>query len=461
MLTLLISIISIIITILFVVGTHEWAHFIVAKLLGVKVLRFSIGFGKTLYRHVSKSGTEYVLALIPLGGYVKMLDETEEEVPKNELHLAFNRQPIYKKFLIVVAGPLMNLLCAIILYWVIFMIGFVAIKPIIGTVTPNSIAALSGLKPNQQIISVDGHPTLTWTSVMMRLLFHAGNEDQVPLQVNTLDRNMIANNNQNTVETHNLNLSTWNLEGLNPEPLKSIGIQPFEPNIPLRIDMIAKDSPAAQQSALHIGDEIIAINKQPIKDWEALMMTIMQNPDQTMQFTIKRGQQIQTIEVKLGYHYDLLFHRIGYLGIGPIYEPPPQLLQTIQFDPLHALPYAFSEIWNFTYFNLLMFGKMITGKISFQSLGGPVTIFETAGKALNYGFIAFLGFLAFLSVALGVINLLPIPGLDGGHILLQLVEVIIRRPLSANALALAYRLGFLLIFLLLFQAIINDISRLF
>lgn len=453
MLAILISIIGILFTIFFVVGTHEFAHFGVAKLLGVKVLRFSIGFGKILFKRVDPSGTEYVLALIPLGGYVKMLDESEGEVPENELHLAFNRQPYYKKFLIVIAGPFMNLFCAALLYWLIFMIGFVTIKPIIGPVTPHSIADQYGIKSNQEIIAVDGYQTRTWTSVILRLLRHAGDEDEVRIEVkNTAD---------NTTETHTVNLSHWNLGGLNPDPLESLGIKPYEPNIPLKIDVMAKDSPA-QNSKLQIGDKIIAINHQPIKNWEALLNTIVQHPDQTLDFTIQRANKTLTIPVKVGYRYsDIFFNKVGFLGIGPIFKPPAQLLQTIQYGPLAAISHAILEIWNFTYFNFLIFGKMMMGKISFQTLGGPITIFQTAGKALNYGLEAFIGFLAFLSVALGVINLLPIPGLDGGHILIQTIELIIRKPLPTNLLLLLYRLGFLLIFLLIFQAIINDISRLF
>lgn len=457
MLSLFISIISIFITIIFVVGTHEFAHFIVAKMLGVKVLRFSIGFGKPLFRHIGKSGTEYIFALIPLGGYVKMLDELEGKVPKEELHLAFNRQPYYKKFLIVVAGPLMNLLCAVFLYWLIFIIGFVAIKPIIGNVAPNSIAAQAGLKANQEIVAIDHHPTRTWTSVILRLLRHAGNEDTVTIEVKNL-----ANKNANTqiTDSHTLELSNWSLEGLNPDPLQSLGIKPFEPSIPLKIDVIAKKSPA-EGSLLRVGDVITAVNQQSIQNWEELMSIISQHPDQTLDFTVNRAGKALTVPVMLGHHTSILMHKTGYLGIGPIFEPPATLIQTIQFSPLAAIPHAFQEIWNFTYFNVMIFGKMLTGKISYQSLGGPVTIFETAGKALNYGLIAFLGFLAFLSVALGVINLLPVPGLDGGHILLYTIEAIIRRPLPLNVLVLLYRLGFLLIFLLIFQAIINDISRLF
>lgn len=367
MLQLLISILGILITIFFVIGTHESAHFIAARLLGVKVLRFSIGFGKTLFRWTDKKGTEYVFALIPLGGYVKMLDEGEGNVPSEELPLAFNRQPFYKKFLIVLAGPFVNILCALILYWVIFMIGFVSIKPVIGEVTPHSIAELGGLKANQEIISIDNDRTLTWTGILLRIIAHVGNQDQLKIETKNVKNQKI--------ETHVLDLSHWQLEGLKPDPLDSLGIIPYQPNI--------------------------------TSGW------------------------------------------------------PKELLNKNQYAPFTALTYAWKQIIDFTYFNLLLFGKMVTGKLSLQSLGGPITIFTSAGQALNYGFLSFMGFLAFLSVAIGVINLLPIPGLDGGHLFFQFIEFIIRRPLPEAIILFAYRLGIFLLLFLLIQSFVNDILRLY
>jgi regulator of sigma E protease len=366
MLHVFISIIGILITIFFVIGTHEFAHFYTARLLGVKVLRFSIGFGKTLYRRVDKKGTEYVLALIPLGGYVKMLDENEGFVSPQEKQLAYNTQPYYKKFLIVLAGPLTNIFCALILYWMIFMIGFTTIKPIIGNVVPQSIAALGGLKTNQEIIQVDDKNTRDWAGFVLRLVLHAGDQDTI--QITTT-------NEKNNVDKHSLNLKTWHLDGLTPDPLTSIGIIPF-------------------------------INKGPLLKW------------------------------------------------------PQKYLRKIQYTPLPALAQAGKQLYNFTYFNFVLMGKLISGKLSLQSLGGPITIFDTAGNALNLGLIAFLGFLAFLSISIGVINLLPIPGLDGGHLFLQTIEWIIRRPVPEKILNNLYRLGFLILFFVLLVSLINDVLRL-
>lgn len=453
MLYILISIFGILITIFFVIGTHEFGHFLAARLLGIKVLRFSIGFGKTLWRRYDKKGTEYVVALIPLGGYVKMLDENEGEVPEKELHLAFNRQPFYKKFLVVSAGPLTNIICAFILYWLIFTIGFTTIKPLIGNITPRSIAAESGLQTQQEIISIDDHKTYSWTNVVFRLITHAGNQDRIKVEVQNPPNQLPR------TEIHFLDSTNWHLDELTPDPLTSLGIIPFVPNIPLTIGTIVTDSPAAS-SALRLGDKLIKLNNEPIKNWETLTATIAKNPDNTMIFTIERHGKQLAMPVTIGAKRSLLFNKTGYLGIGPHFSWPKEFLQEIKFAPLAALSQAGQEILNFTYLNLLLLGKMLTGKLSLQSLGGPITIFQSAGSAINSGLIIFMGFLAFLSISIGIINLIPIPGLDGSHLVIQLIEVMIRRPLPEQVLSILYRLGFLLLLFILIQAFVNDILRL-
>lgn len=447
----LIAIAGVILTIFFVIGTHEFAHFAAARFLGVKVLRFSLGFGKTLFRWKDKKGTEYVLALIPLGGYVKMLDEQEGKVPKAELPYAFNRQPFYKKFLIVVAGPLTNVFCALVLYWLIFMIGFMSIKPLIGNINPRSIAAESDLKAKQEIVSIDNRKTSTWTSVMFRLLAHAGDQDYLKIEVRNPD---------NQLETHMLNLANWHIDSLTPDPLGSIGIKPYEPEVPLIVGMIKEASPAAS-STLQIGDKIIAVDKKPVKNWEELTTTIIQHPDKTLTFTVERKGKTVDLPITVGNERNLLFQKSGYLGIGPNFEWPKDLLHKVQYGPWQALTQAWQQIVDFTYFNLLLFGKMVTGKLSLQSLGGPITIFQVAGTALNYGIIPFLGMLAFLSISIGIINFLPIPGLDGGHLFFQIIEFIIRRPIPEKILNVLYRIGFVMILFVLIQALVNDILRLY
>jgi len=447
---LLLSIVGIVITLLFVIGTHEAAHFATARLLGVKVLKFSLGFGKAFFSWRDKKGTEYVLAYIPLGGYVRMLGEGDEHIPPSQRAFAFNRQPFYKKFLIVLAGPLTNLICAFFLYWVVFVMGYVTVKPVIGQVLPRSIAAESGLKPNQEIISINHRTTASWANVLFRLLTHIGSQDHLSIEVKALH--------EKKNQTFLLDVSNWHMEGLTPDPLKSLGIEPYQPEIPLVIGTVIKDSPAAA-SSLHVGDKMLAVDHQTLNNWDSLITTIVQHPKQTLNFTIERDHHQLTVPVTIGSQRDLLLRQSGYLGIAPSFHWPPDLLHTVQYGPWQAIPHAWQELTDLTYFNLLLIGKMITGKVSLQTLGGPLTIFESAGEALNSGILAFISFLAFLSVSIGVINLLPVPGLDGGHLCFQLVEVVMRRPVPELVQAWLYRLGLIFVLLVLIQALVNDVLR--
>ncbi len=448
MIYLLISIISILLTIFIVIGTHEFAHFIAARLLGVKIIRFSIGFGKTLFRWHDKKHTEYVIALIPLGGYVKMLDEREESVDKKDLPQAFNRQPFYKKFLIVLAGPVVNILCALFFYWALFMIGFVVPKPIIGAITPHSIAAVGGLKPQQEILTVDEKQTLTWTSVLFGIILHAGNQDELLISVQNLDK---------SIKQYSLNLEQWSLDKLSPDPFKSLGIAPLEPQVHLTIAAIKQESPAARYG-LQVNDKILAVDKIPMKTWNEVLKFIHEHPQQQVLFTVQRQHKTMNLLVTVGSQLNN-FHEQGYLGVSPTIIWPTDFFRTIQYGPLQAFFMAIKEVKDFVIINFTLISKLVTGKISLQSLGGPISIFQSAGEALNYGFIAFLNFLAFISIAVGVMNLLPIPGLDGSHLLIQIIESISGKPLPEKLLLNFYRLGFILILFLMLQTFINDILR--
>lgn len=448
----ILSVLGILITIFFVIGIHEYAHFITARCLGVKVLRFSIGFGHSLFTWHDKRGTEYVIAAIPLGGYVKMLDENEGEVPEQELPFAFNRQLFYKKFLIVLAGPTSNIVSAIVLYWLVFVIGFVTIKPVIGSVIPHSIAAEAGLKSDRVITALDERPVASWTNVLLRLMTHLGDQKQVTLQTQSLQGQ--------STQTHELDLSHWHMDELNPNPLLSLGIKPFEPRLPLIIGVIQPGS-AAAKADLRIGDKIVALDRVPIQTWEALITRIHASPNKTVTIAIKRQKKMHNVSVTIDEKTHWFSSSQGSLGIGPTIQWPPAYLTTVKYSALEAIPYAWREVTDFTYFNLVLFGKMLTGKLSLQSLGGPITIFESAGDALNSGFLAFISFLAFLSISIGIINLLPIPGLDGGHLLFQLIEAVLGRPLPDRYLIILFRLGFIFLLFVLIQALVNDILRLY
>ena len=451
LLSILIGIAGIVLTILLVVGVHEFGHFITARLVGVKVLRFSIGFGKALYRRTDKQGTEYVLAAIPLGGYVKMLDEDEAPVSPKDQHRAYNRQPLYKKFLIVIAGPFTNLVFAFAIYWLLFVIGFVTVAPIIGKVIPQSIAANAGLAPQQEITQIDHTPVNSWMSAAIRILFHAGDKDQMHLQTNSLQNHEQKN--------YSLDLSHWQLDSLKPDPLTSLGIIPYEPTVPAIIGTIAENSPAAR-SNLKPGDTILKMGNTPINQWQDILIAVEKNPNATLPFIIKRNEKTQTLAVQIGEQPNASGNKQGYLGIASNFEWPKNLLRENKYNPISALFPAWQNTYDFTLLNLVVFGKLITGKVSVKSLGGPITIFQSAGTALNHGIIPFLSFLAFLSIAIGMINILPIPGLDGGHVLFQAIELVTRRPVSLRVQSLMYRLGILFLFVMLFQAVMNDVMRL-
>lgn len=447
----LMTTIAIIITILFVIGTHEAAHFMAARLMGIKVLQFSIGFGKSLFSFHDKKGTEYVLAAVPLGGYVKMLDENEGDVPENEKHMTYNRASYWKKCIVILAGPVMNLFCALVLYWIVFMLGYTTLKPIIGAVAPDSIAANAGMLPKQQIVTIDNQDTDSWTAIIFRLVSHAGDHDVVT--IGTKDTKTKLSNN------YNLDLSKWSFDPLRPDLLKSLGITPYEPDIPLVIGLVSPNSPAAT-AKFQIGDKLIALNNEPIKDWVSLITTIYSSPDKVLNFKIQRAGHELTIPVTVGAKRSIFLTKHGFVGIAPNIKTPPDILQKVQYPFFSAFNHAWVQVKDLSYFNLVMFAKMFTGKLSLQSLGGPITIFESAGTALNGGWIIFISFLAFLSLSVGIINLFPIPGLDGGHILIHTIEAIIRKPLPEQAVIFVFRIGLLFILFILVQALFNDILRL-
>jgi regulator of sigma E protease len=452
MLNLLISLIGIVITILLVVGVHELGHFLVAKFLGIKVLRFSIGFGKALYSWHDKKGTEYLLSAIPLGGYVKMLDEHDEHVRPIERNFAFNRQPFYKKMAVIAAGPIANLIFAFLIYWCLFVVGFITIAPVIGDVIPHSIAEKAGLMPQQEILKVDGIKTSNWTTVIVHMIARSGDKTNMKIDAKDLE----------SAHTHyiDLDLSQWHLDELKPDPLESLGIIPYEPLVPAIVGSIQPDSPAIASNLL-IGDKILSIDGKPTPDWFALSKEIANHTNPVMQFTILRQNKTIELSVTPSFKRNLLGKKHAYLGISPAFEWPEKFLRKNQYGPLEAISYAVQDVKSFVQLNFIILGKMLTGKISLKSLGGPITIFQGAGTALHQGYIAFFSFLAFLSISIGIMNILPIPGLDGGHLLFQTIETLFRKPISERTQTLCYRLGLIFIFLIMIQALTNDIMRLF
>ncbi len=462
------TLIAFIITIGILVTIHEYGHFQVARWCNVKVLRFSIGFGKPLWKKTfGKDNTEFVLAAIPLGGFVKMLDErelkseresaidngqyTEQSVySEAELKRAFNRQSVWKRIAIVLAGPVANLLLAILLYWILLMQGVTGMRPIIGEVEVNSLAASAGFKSGEVIQKVAGTPVKTWTDARWILLEQSLESKSV--EVETLDNNS------------DLNTHLLSFDGIDSDPeidiLNKVGLNMIKPILPPILGEILPDS-AAQKSNFQANDKILSIDNVKVTDWESVVSTVKANPNQSLQFKIARAQEVLTIAV-IPEQMTENGKQIGRLGASVKIDQSilDKLLIEVQYSPLEAFQKAIFKTWDTAIFSLKMLGRMLTGEVSIKGISGPVTIATFAGESANLGLTTFLSFLALVSISIGVLNLLPIPVLDGGHLMYYIVEIFKGSPVSDQTMLAGQKIGFVLLGLLMTIAIFNDFNRL-
>lgn len=449
---MLVNILVFLVTISVLVLVHEWGHFIVARLFGIKVLRFSVGFGKVLWRYWGKSGTEYAVSALPLGGYVKLLDEREGLVGPSELAQAFNRKSLWIRVAVVVAGPLINIVFAVLVFTLISMIGITQLRPVIGQVIPESIAAQSAVPAESEITAVNGKSTPDWQSVILILIRELGNKGSIDLQV-------LPQTSQKP-QSFLLPLDYWVIDPLEPDLLKSLGIVPYSPFIPPVIGKIKPGEPA-DQAGLKVGDKIISINGQAVHDWFDFVKYFRLHPQKSLPIVLERDGKTLDITVAIGKRLTNL-RWFGYLGIEPVkVQTPPEMQRKIQLNLGQALIQASSEVWSITVFNFVAIGKLIVGKLSLFSLGGPIAIYQTSGAAFSQGLLVYLEFLGLISVMLACLNILPMPGLDGGHLLFFVIEAIIGRPVSVALQALIFRIGFIILAVLIFQATINDLMRIF
>ena len=445
-------IIAAIAAILGVILLHELGHFLVARAVGVKVLKFSIGFGKSLWSYRSKkTDTEYVLAILPLGGYVKMLgEEGDQTLTPTERSQAFSLKPVWARFCIAAAGPVVNFLLAIILFWAIFIQGVTHIRPVIGKVVSGSIAEKAGVPADVQIIQIDHLHTPNWQRVMMAIIARAGDHGYMRL---------LAKSSDGVTKAYELNLRHWQYDARNPDFIKSLGITPFVPAFPAVIDEVMADSPAAK-AGLRTGDRITALDGVSIQNWLDMVKWIQARPGQTVMLSVRRDHRLRQLRLTIDQQHRSDQTVVGYLGAA-VKPPkwPVNMLQKEDLNLLTASGYAVEQAWMLTKFNLIVFGKMLVGKISLSSLGGPITVFQTAGKASQSGWSVYFGFIALISLTLGFINLLPIPGLDGGHLLFYIIEAAARRPVPERYQMISLRIGMVLLVLLMLQATYNDILR--
>ena len=430
---------------------HEFGHFWVARRCGVKVLRFSVGFGMPLVRWHDRRGTEFVIAAIPLGGYVKMLDEREGEVPVDQLDQSFNRKTVRQRIAIVAAGPIANFLLAMVFFWVLAMLGSQQVRPVIGAVESDSIAAKAGLVAGQEIVSIDGEPTTGWGAVNLQLVRRLGESGTV---------NVVVREQDSTTETpRELALDHWLKGADEPDPIKSLGIRPWRPALPPVLAELDPKGPA-QAAGLKTGDRLLALDGQPLGEWQQVVDLVRVRPDTKIVLKVERdGAQID-VPVTLSVRGEAKAAG-GYLGAGVKgVDWPPSMVREVSYGPLAAIGEGAKRTWTMSVLTLESLKKMLFGELSVKNLSGPITIAKVAGASAQSGVADFLNFLAYLSISLGVLNLLPIPVLDGGHLLFYLIEWARGRPLSDRVQGWGMQIGISLVVGVMLLALINDLGRL-
>ena len=431
------------------VAVHEWGHYYIARLCGVYVKRFSIGFGKPIWSKVDKHGTEFALAAIPLGGYVRMLDERVDEVPPELASQAFNNKSVGKRMAIIAAGPGVNFIFAAIALYVMFLIGISTIKPVIGEVSPDSIAGRAGLTSNMEIIAVGSRETPDWEAVNMELMSYIGQESMPVTVVSESD----------SARQRVLDIAGWNFDPDSESPLRSLGISPFRPGATLTVAYVAEQT-AASEAGLQQNDVIVALDGQPVTAWEDLVAQIKNRPGEQVEIRVNRAGQTYDLSATIG-RRDTPEGQDGYLGVSPFAEPWPEgYVFTHQYGLLEAVGKAVDKTWRLMTLSVEMIGKLITGDVSVKNLSGPIAIAQGAGNSAGYGLVYFLSFLALISVNLGIVNLLPLPMLDGGHLMYFTIEWITGRPVPEEVQEWGFRIGAMLLFTIMSIAIFNDITRL-
>ena len=434
------------------VVVHEFGHYLVARSVGVKVLRFSVGFGRALWsKKIGRDGTEWTIGIFPLGGYVKMLDEREGPVAPEELHRSFNQQSVWRRMGIVAAGPVANLLLAVLIYWGLFWNGMEELKPVFGTPVASSPAASAGFENGERVLKVGGDLVQTWQEMRWVLLRKAVNQGSVEFEV--------INPRQEIVIRH-LDVSLARASGWEGDALETLGLRFFRSNAPPVVGEITPGS-AAAATDLRPGDVILAIDAQRIATGEDVVRTVRESAGKTLSFLVKREDQQLDISITpvAEEQNGQKFGRIGALIKEGGFERS-ELMTVVRYGPLSSLGKAIGEAWDQSVFSLVMFGKMITGEVSWRNISGPVTIADYAGQSAKLGIDYYLKFMALVSISLAVLNLLPIPILDGGHLLYYLVEIVRRGPLSERSMEIGQQIGLALLLMLMAFAFYNDINRL-
>ncbi|TNH06959.1 sigma E protease regulator RseP [Testudinibacter sp. TR-2022] len=428
------------------VFVHEYGHFWAARKCGIKVLRFSIGFGKVLWSKTDKQGTEFAISMIPLGGYVNMLDSKTEAVSEDQKAQDYSSKPVWQRAFVIAAGPMANFIFAILAYWLIYMIGVPAVKPVIDSVVPDSIAAQAGLQPEMQIRAIDGKAVEDWTSVNMLLTTKVGTS-QVTLTVSPFDQ-------PQQLQDKRLDLSAWQYEPQKQAAFTALGMVPKSGKVDLTVSKITDNSPAAA-AGLRVGDKIMTVNGETLS-WQALVQTIGSHLNQPLLFEIERAQQHLSLSITPKANKE----GKAYIGFSPTFEPLAQQYRTeLKYDILSALQQGLEKTAELSLVIVKLVGKLLSGDISLNNIGGPISIAQGAGVSLDSGLVYYLSFMALISVNLGIMNLFPLPVLDGGQLVFLALEAIRGKPVTEKVREIFLRVGVALLLMLTIFALFNDIIR--
>ena len=446
------NILAVIVVLGVLITFHEFGHYWVARRCGVRVLRFSVGFGKPIWSRTDRHGTEFAVAAIPLGGYVKMLDEREAPVADDQLHETFNRKSVWQRIAIVAAGPLANFLLAIVAYWALFVAGTTTVAPMVGSVAPDSPAAYSGLQQGHEIVAVQESPVRSWEELNLRLIAHIGHSGELTL--------LARESATAAPREYRLPVQDYLVRQDPPQPLVTLGITPWQPRIPAVLGQVL-DGEAADSAGLQAGDEILTVNGSAIDEWMDFVNLVRASPGERLELDVARGGERLTLALVPGTRELEVGGAIGYVGVGaePI-EWPEEFRREIRYGPVAAVGEALNRTGEMTLLTLDSIRKMLVGLISPSNLSGPITIAQISGDTARAGMESFISFMAYLSISLAVLNLLPIPVLDGGHLLYYFVEIVRGRPVSERVQAMGLRIGLMMVGSLMAMALFFDLMRL-